>query len=239
MELILVWLLVTFGIGTLSVLIGKKYGVIYPTVIFASLAMLANILAAKLVTIGEYVIPAGTLVFMTTYLITDLVSEIWGKKQSRNAVWAGFYANIVALISIYIAIAWPSAIFATEQGEMFGKVLGGTWRIVTASMIAYLISMHLDVTFFHLIKNKTKGKHLWLRNNLSTIPANFIGAMIFVFIAFWGIVPNIVSMIFTLAIVQSIMALIDTPFAYIIRHLAGKIKSEEQIVLAQVTQSQT
>ncbi|MCK5588732.1 MAG: queuosine precursor transporter [Candidatus Pacebacteria bacterium] len=227
MELILIWLLVTFSIATFSVLIGKKYGVIYPTVIFAGLSVLANILAVKLVTIGEYVVPAGTFVFITTYLITDLVSEIWGKKESRNAVWAGFYLNIVAVVSIYIAIQWPTAVFAIEMGDMFAQVLGGTWRIITASMIAYLISMHLDVTFFHMIKKWTKGKHLWLRNNLATIPANAIGATVFVLIAFWGVVPNVWSMILTLAIAQSVMVLIDTPFVYLIRYLANKIETKK------------
>lgn len=224
MGIVFVWLLITFVVATFSVLIGKKYGVIYPTTIFATLAVLANILAVKLVVIGEHVVPAGTLVFITTYLITDLVSEIWGKKEARNAVWAGFYANIMAVVAIMIAIAWPPAPFAVDLSEMFSQVLGSTWRIVTASMIAYLISMHLDVTFFHWIKDWTKGKHLWLRNNLATIPANFIGAAVFAFIAFWGVVPNIWTLILTLAIVQSVMVLIDTPFAYVIRSWAEKVK---------------
>ena len=224
MTLVLVWLLITFTIATFSILIGKRYGVIYPTTIFATLAVLANILAVKIVSIGDYVVPAGTLVFITTYLLTDLVSEIWGKKESRNAVWAGFYANIVAVVSILIAIAWPPAPFAVELSESFAEVLGSTWRIVVASMTAYLVSMHLDVTFFHKIKNYTNGKHLWLRNNLATIPANFVGAVIFAFLAFYGTVPNILNLILTLAIVQSIMVLIDTPFAYAIRSMAKKIE---------------
>ncbi|MAG12484.1 transporter [bacterium] len=224
MELVFVWLLITFAVATFSVLIGKKYGVIYPTTIFATLVVLANILAVKLVVIGDYVVPAGTLVFITTYLITDLVSEIWGKKEARNAVWAGFYANIIAVIAILIAIAWPPAPFAVELSDMFSQVLGSAWRIVVASMIAYLISMHLDVTFFHWIKDWTEGRHLWLRNNLATIPANFLGAAVFAFIAFWGVVPNIWTFILTLAIIQSVMVLIDTPFAYVIRSLSKKIK---------------
>ncbi len=224
MELILAWIIIIFAASTFSVLIGKKYGVIYPTTIFATLVVLANILASKVVLIGEWTVPAGTLVFMATYLITDLVSEIWGKKEARNAVWAGFYANIMAAIAIWIAIIWPPAPFAQEFSEMYATVLGGTWRIITASMLAYLISMHLDVTFFHWIKDWTKGKHLWLRNNLATIPANFLGAAVFAFIAFWGVVPNIWVFILTLAIIQSVIVLIDTPFAYIIRHLASKIE---------------
>lgn len=230
MELVLLWLLITFAVATFSVLIGKRYGVIYPTTVFATLVVLANILAVKLVVIGEYVVPAGTLVFVTTYLITDLISEIWGKAEARQAVWAGFYANIVAVIAITIAIAWPPAPFATEFSDMFSQVLGNAWRIVTASMIAYLISMHLDVTFFHLIKDWTKGKHLWLRNNLATIPANAVGATVFAFVGFWGVVPNIWVFILTLAVVQSVMVLIDTPFTYIIRSLAGKIKKKQPLI---------
>ena len=224
MTLILFWLLATFVIASFSILIGKRYGVVYPMVVFASLAMLANILAAKIVLIGEWAVPAGTLVFITTYLITDLISEIWGKKEAQKAVWAGFYINIMAAVSIWIAVNWTPAAFNLEFSEQFSAVLSGSWRIFAASMLAYLVSMHLDVIFFHKIKEKTQGKYLWLRNNLATIPANFLGAIIFAYIAFYGLVPDIWSLVFTLAIVQSIMVLIDTPVAYLIRYLATFVK---------------
>ncbi len=226
MVLVFIWLITTFLIASTSVLLGKRYGVIYPTVTFACLAMLANILASKIVLLGAWTVPAGTLVFITTYLITDLISEIWGKEEAIRAVWAGLFVNLMAAICIAIAVAWPAASFQTDFSEMYTSVLGNSWRIISASMIAYVVSMYLDVVFFHYIKNLTEGKHLWLRNNLATIPANFIGALIFGFIAFYGVVPSIWTLVFTLAIAQSIMVLIDTPFAYGVRYLARFVKEK-------------
>ena len=228
MTLIFIWLIATFTIASISVLVGKRYGVVYPIAVFASLAMLANVLASKIVLIGEWTVPAGTLVFITTYLITDLISEVWGKAEAVRAVWVGLYVNLMAVVCIAIAVVWPAASFHGEFADMYSAVLGNSWRIISASMIAYLVAMHLDVIFFHYIKNLTRGRHLWLRNNLATIPANFIGAVLFGLIAFYGIVPSIWTLVFTLAIAQSVMVLIDTPFAYGIRYLTRFVEEKDK-----------
>jgi uncharacterized integral membrane protein (TIGR00697 family) len=227
MTLVLIWLCTTFLIAGVSVLAGKRHGVEYPIAVFASLAMLANILASKIVVLGDWAVPAGTLVFITTYLITDLISEIWGKSKAKKAVWVGLYVNIMAAICVAIAVSWPAVDFQAEFSIFYDAVLGNSWRIILASMLAYLVSMHLDVIFFHHIKDLTKGKHLWLRNNLATIPANFIGALIFGFTAFYGVVPSIWQLIFTLAFAQSVMVLIDTPFAYAILHVSKFIDTKK------------
>ena len=108
---------------------------------------------------------------------------------------------------------WQPAVFATEFSEMFSKVLALTPRITLASFIAYLISQHHDIWIFHFWKKKTNGKHLWLRNNASTIVSQLIDSIIFVTIAFYGIFP-IWNMILGMWIVKIIIALIDTPFIY-------------------------
>lgn len=215
--------LFTFFVAGISILAGKKYGIIYPIVIFCCMAVIANILAVKIILIGNWTVPAGTLAFMTTYLITDLLSEIWGESTARKAIWAGFWANIVCALMIAIAVWWTPATFNTELSGEFKNVLGGSWRIFLASILAYLISMNLDVTLFHKLKSATSGKWLWLRNNLATIPSNFIGALVFVIIAFYGVIPNTFLLAINLAVIQSIMVLIDTPIAYLVRYSARHI----------------
>jgi len=84
--LIIIWILFTLLISASAVLLGKKYGVSYPIAIFASLVVLANILAVKVVSIGGITAPAGVLVFSSTFLITDSLSELWGKEEARKAV---------------------------------------------------------------------------------------------------------------------------------------------------------
>jgi len=100
--LIFIWLLGTFLIASLSIVFGKKYGIIYPTTVLAVLVVIANIIASKIVILGPLTVPAGILVYSATFLITDLLSEIWGKKEAHQAVWAGFYANIILVISVWI-----------------------------------------------------------------------------------------------------------------------------------------
>lgn len=224
--IILLWLIATLAIASFAGLVGKKYGVEYPIAIMASLIVVANILANKIVIVGPFTVPAGVLVYSVSFLVTDILSEKWSKSHARKAVWAGFYANVIMVVSVYIAISWTAAPFAAEQAGLFGQVLGMTPRIVLASMIAYLISQHYDVWSFHFWKKKTKGKHLWLRNNASTIVSQFVDSTLFITIAFYGIFP-VVPLIIGQWVVKVAIALIDTPFMYGIIWLMDKVKAEK------------
>lgn len=225
--LIFLWLLGTFIVASFSVVIGKKYGVVYPTTILGALVVIANILASKIVVLGPFTVPAGILVYSATFLITDLLSEIWGKREAHQAVWAGFYANIVLVMSVWIAVAWQAAPFAIEFSEKFAEVLTLTPRIVLGSMVAYLISQHHDVWAFHFWKRKTGGKHLWLRNNASTLVSQFIDSIVFVIIAFAGVF-SIVPLIIGVYTAKIIIALVDTLFMYLILRLTRNVNPSQQ-----------
>ena len=112
----------------------------------------------------------------------------------------------------------------------FQEILGAAPRIMIASMIAYLVSLHHDIYVFHFWKKMTKGKHLWFRNNASTIVSQGIDSIIFVLIAFWGIYENNVlfSMIMTNFILKVVFAISDTPLIYL---LVGLIRKTEKKVL--------
>ena len=127
---------------------------------------------------------------------------------------------MILVISVSIAIIWPGADFWTNQ-EAFESVLGNTWRIVLASFIAYIISQNHDIWAFLFWRKKTEGKYLWLRNTLSTIVSQFIDTVVFLFIAFYGQFP-IGGMIVGLFIVKVILALVDTPFIYLVRYFYNK-----------------
>jgi len=189
----------------------------------AALIVMANIFAHKIVVFGPFTVSAGVIVFSMTFFITDLLSEKFGKKYAYKAVWAGFFANLVLIISIYIVINWQPASYAIEISEMFTKVLALTPRITVASFIAYIISQNHDVWAYHFWKKKTKGKYLWFRNNMSTISSQFIDTIIFVTIAFYGVFP-ILPLIIGQWTVKLIIALIDTPFMYLTIWIMDKIK---------------
>ena len=132
---------------------------------------------------------------------------------------------LVLIISVYIVIQWQPAVFAAEFSEMFAKVLALTPRITIAGFVAYVISQHHDVWAFHFWKRKTKGKHLWFRNNISTIVSQLLDSVIFISIAFYGVFP-ILPLILGQWVVKIIIALIDTPFMYTAIWMMDKIKTK-------------
>ena len=219
---IIIWILVTLFVSSFSAVLGKKYGVEYPIAIMAVLVVTANVLANKIVAFGPFNVPAGIVVYSTTFLLTDILCEKWGKSYAKKAVWAGFYGNLIFIISLYIAMYWQAAPFAQEIGGIFTQALKLSPRIALAGLIAYVISQNHDVWSFLFWKRKTHGKHLWLRNNLSTIVSQFIDSLIFVTIAFYGIYP-VWQMIFGLWVVKIIIAILDTPFIYLAVNLIDRI----------------
>ena len=176
---------------------------------------MANILASKIITFLWWSVPGGVIVFSTTFLLTDMISEFYGKKEAKRAVWAGFFASILYIFSTLIVMYWQPAPFWQNQ-EAFASVLGLSFRITIASLLTYLISQFNDVYLYHWIKKKTKGKHLWLRNCGSTLVSQALDTVIFITIAFYGLFP-ILPMMIGLYVVKVLVALIDTPFLYIVR----------------------
>ena len=223
--LILLWIIATLAITSLSGIIGKRYGVEYIIAIMASLVVVANIIAGKIVTFGPFVVPAAVIVYASTFLITDILSEKWSKQEARKAVWAGFYANIVLVVAIVISINWPAAPFAKDFSEQFTSVLGLVPRVVLASMVAYLLSQHHDIFAFHFWKNKTGGKYLWLRNNASTVVSQAIDTVIFITIAFYGTM-DIIPLIIGQYVIKLIIAALDTVFMYGIVWLMDKVPAK-------------
>ena len=219
--LIIIWILITLLVSCLAGVLGKKYGLEYPIAMFGGLVVMANIFASKIVMFGSFSVPAGVIVFSMTFLITDILSEQWGKKIARKTVWAGFYVSVLLIISVYIVRAWPAAPYALDFSKMFSQVLALSPRITLAGFVAYLISQHHDVWAFDFWKRLTKGKYLWLRNNASTIVSQLIDSVIFITIAFYGIFP-ILPLIIGQWVVKVIIALLDTPFMYFTMWLMKK-----------------
>lgn len=220
--IILLWIAATLGIASFSGVLGKRYGVEYIIAIMASLVVIANIIAGKIVIFGPFVVPAAVIVYASTFLLTDIISEKWGKQQARKAVWAGFYANVVLVVAIFVAVNWPAAPFALDFSEMFSSVLGIVPRIVLASMVAYLASQHHDIFAFHKWKERTKGRHLWLRNTASTAISQAIDTVIFITIAFYGVM-DIVPLLIGQYVIKLLIAAFDTPFMYGIVWLMDRV----------------
>lgn len=183
--------------------------------IFLATLIVANIVSAKVVSFWGLVIPAAIVGYPLTFLMTDVIGEIWGKEEASRTVRLGLICQLLSLVLIGLAIVLPVAPFADNQAEFQG-IMGQSFRVVAASLTAYMLAQFNDVFIFHKLKEKTKGKHKWLRNNLSTMVSQLIDTAIFITIAFIGTVPNIWVMICSQYLVKFIYALIDTPFFYLL-----------------------
>lgn len=225
--LVILWIIVTLFVGLIGGVLAKRYGVFYLIALISALVVMSGIFANKIVQFGPLTVPAGVLTFSMIFFATDLISEKWGKKTAKQAIWAGFFSNLVFVISIFIVIHWQAPPFASEAAEMFNNVLALTPRIILAGFVAYLVSQNHDVWLFHFLKNKTEGRHLWLRNNLSTATSQLIDSVVFVGLAFYGVFP-ILPLILGQWLVKIIIAVIDTPFIYLALWLMDKVEIKEE-----------
>jgi hypothetical protein len=188
--------------------------------LFVTSLLLANTVGIKIIQIGPVNASFGIWLFPLTFLITDVLAEVKGKKFVANLIWSTAIALIFSFIFIQISI-WvePAGRFA-ETNPAFVTVFKSSARIIIASLIAFVISQFHDIWAFEFWKQKTKGKYLWLRNNLSTIVSQFIDTVIFIFIAFYQTNPKfdfafMWQLIVPYYILKVIIALIDTPFVYL------------------------
>ncbi|GIS87187.1 MAG: transporter [Woeseia sp.] len=163
----------------------------------------------------------GVIFYSSIFFATDLMSEKFGKKAADNAVMMGFSVSAIILIMLSISLLFlPSTqnqqTFSTEVHESFVRILDFTPRFIFGSLFAYLISQRFDVWCFHKIKAWTNGRHLWLRNNLSTMASQTVDTTLYALVVWWGVVDleqaislGLAKMVFKIAI-----AAFDTPFIY-------------------------
>ncbi len=182
---------------------------------FMTFLLVSNIIAVKLVDVGGWVLPASVVVYPLTFLVTDTLAEVYGRRTAARVVWLGFAFSLVMLALVYIGKIWTPAEFWQDQGA-YETILGGVPRIVAGSMVAYLVSQQHDVFMFHVWRRVTGGRHLWLRNNASTIVSQAIDTTLFVTIAFAGIVPTgaLFELIATTYVAKVIVGVLDTPIVY-------------------------
>lgn len=185
--------------------------------LYATATVVANITAAKLVSCCGLLFPAGVFFVAISFLMTDVISEVWGRREAAQAVWVGWTAAIFAAIATALTVYLPPAPFWKLQ-QAYASLFGLVPRITLASLITYLVSQHHDVWMFHLIKVKTGGRHLWLRNNISTMLSQAIDTVLFITLAFSFTVPwnVLLGMMLGQYVVKVILALLDTPFVYLL-----------------------
>lgn len=192
--------------------------------IFISALVMANIIGiTKFVNLFGLIIPVGVLPYPATFLATDLISEIYGKKRANFVVLTGFIVSVFILLMVTFGHFAPMA-DVTQQPELYEGIFGYMVRGTAASMVAYIAAQFIDVHLFHFWKRLTKGKHLWLRNNFSTMTSQLVDSTAVIVLTFYGTMGGweIVQTIFYSYIFKFMAAALDTPLAYIGRYLIQK-----------------
>ena len=193
---------------------------LYLAATFIAALVVCNLIANKFITIDlgfkTFIISAGVLPYPITFLITDILSEIYGKKKTARIVWAGFGASLFVLGVLLLAQQFTAIAGSPVDDETFNKVFGNSWRVIFASMTAYLCAQLIDVRIYHFWKEKTAGKHLWLRNNFSTVFSQLVDTTLVVCVLFLGVRSHseIIQFILDGWLFKILCAFIDTPLLY-------------------------
>jgi uncharacterized integral membrane protein (TIGR00697 family) len=163
----------------------------FPTIValFVSLLLVSNIAATKLIAFGPLITDGGALLFPLTYLLGDVIAEVYGLRAARRAILLGFLMSIVAALTFWLVQLAPPA-DAWPNQEAFEAVLGFVPRIVLASVCGYLVGQLLNAWVLVRIKERTKERRLWLRLVGSTVVGEFADTLVFCTIAFYGVVTG-------------------------------------------------
>ncbi len=173
----------------------------------------------------QFEISVGIIPYPLTFLITDIISEIYGQKKANLVVYAGLFATLFVFLIVILADVAPATDYSPVDDAMFSKVFGYTGLALTASMVAYLLAQLVDIRLFHFWKRVTKGKMLWVRNNFSTIFSQLIDTSVVLgLLCLFGAIPWKLFWVLLANgfLFKVIIALFDTPFFYLASALARK-----------------
>ena len=193
------------------------------TALFVTCLITANIIAVKLVVIFGHVLPAAIIIFPLSYIIGDILTEVYGYRQARAVIWLGFLCNLVTVAAIWVGGFMTPASFWGGQ-EAYDSILGYTPRLLMASFAAYLVGELANSTILAKMKIWTQGRWLWSRTISSTIVGQGLDSAVFITLAFAGGEVALVRLILTQWTAKVIYEAAATPLTYLV---VGWIKRRE------------
>ena len=163
-------------------------------------------------------ISVGILPYPITFLITDIISEVYGKRKANQIVTIGIFASLFSMLIVFVSGIVPATNWSPVSDTLFNKVFGATAIAVLASMLAYLFAQYIDIQLFHFWKRLTKGKHLWLRNNFSTFLSQFVDTFtVLILLCSFGKIEwkLFSSLLLSGFLFKVLIAVLDTPLLYL------------------------
>jgi uncharacterized integral membrane protein (TIGR00697 family) len=163
-------------------------------------------------------ISVGILPYPITFLITDIISEVYGKRKANQIVTIGIFASFFSMLIVFVSGIVPATNWSPVSDTLFNKVFGATAIAVLVSMFAYLFAQYIDIQLFHFWKRLTKGKHLWLRNNFSTFLSQFVDTFtVLILLCSFGKIEwkLFSSLLLSGFLFKVLIAALDTPLLYL------------------------
>lgn len=198
------------------------------TAFFVAVLIISNVASSKITQIGSLTLDGGTFLFPLTYIFGDILTEVYGFKKARKVIWLGVFANLLmALIFIVVGLL-PSAPNWPNQSA-YMAILGLTPRIVLASITAYFMGEFVNSVILSRLKVITKGKLLWMRTIGSTLVGQLVDTLIFITIAFSGVLPNelLMSLVISNYLFKTGVEILFTPLTYKIVNFLKKSEKED------------
>lgn len=197
------------------------------TALFVTSLLTANTTAAKLISVGGVTLTAGIVIFPISYILGDVLTEVWGYAAARRVIWLGFACNALMVAAVWAGGALPPAPFWTGQAA-YQEILGQTPRILAASFVAYLAGEFANSYVLARLKIATAGRWLWVRTIGSTIVGEGLDSALFVTLAFGGTVPSsaLAGVVLGQWWVKTAYEAAATPLTYAV---VGWLKSREQV----------
>ena len=185
------------------------------TAVFITCLITANIIAVKLIGIFGLVLPAAVIIFPISYIVGDVLTEVYGYRQARRVIWLGFFCNLIAVGAIWVGQVLPAASFWDGQAA-YERILGYTPRLLVASFLAYLVGEFANSFVLAKMKIITRGRWLWTRTIGSTLVGEGLDSLVFITLAFVGTIPltALASAIVTQWLAKSLYEAAVTPLTY-------------------------
>jgi uncharacterized integral membrane protein (TIGR00697 family) len=195
--------------------------------LFAACLLISNLAATKLIAFGPIITDGGAILFPLVYIFGDVLTEVYGYKYARRAIWTGFVTMLLAVLSFSIVRYMPPAADYHDQAA-FEAVLGFFPRIVLASLLAYLVGEFLNAYVLAKLKIKTKGKLMWLRLIGSTFIGQIADTVVFAFVAFGGILTGMDMLVF-IAVGWGFKTGVEVVFLPITYRVIDFLRKHEQV----------
>ncbi len=185
--------------------------------LFIGSLITANVIAVKLVLLGGLILPAGVIVFPLSYIVGDVLTEVYGYGAARRVIWIGFLANLLFVVAALVAGRLPAPGFWEHQAA-YDTILGFSRRLLAASFVAYLVGEFANSYILARLKVLTRGRWLWTRTISSTLVGQGLDTATFVTLAFLGTMPGsaLLNTIVTAWLFKTLYEVVATPLTYVI-----------------------